>query len=73
MQLESLRTFVECEGRRGRPETAAQLRCCIADHLHANPQLKAAVDVVLLCAYGAAPHEACARIPPRAAVVEARP
>jgi len=72
-QLESLRAFVACEGRRGRPETASQLRVCIADHLHADAQLKAAVDAVLLCAYGAAPHEPRARIPPRAAVVEARP
>jgi hypothetical protein len=73
VQLESLRAFVACEGRRGRPETASQLRVCIADHLHADAQLKAAVDAVLLCAYGAAPHEPRARIPPRAAVIEARP
>lgn len=72
MQLESLRAFVECEGRRGRPETAAQLRCCIADHLHADVRLKATVDAVLLCAYGAAPHKARARIPPWSAVVEVR-
>ena len=58
--------------RRGRPETAAQLRVCIADHLHADVRLKATVDAVLLCAYGAALHKARAQIPPRAAVVEVR-